>query len=65
MLPRPVFPGDVLTGWVRVNGAALPRNGRVKLEVEGRLENLHGAAVLRLHLDSYVQSRASLKGPVK
>jgi acyl dehydratase len=60
VLPRPVFPGDVLTGWVRVNGACPPRNGMAKLEVEGRLENQHGKTVLTLRLESYVSTaRAS------
>lgn len=65
VLPRPVFPGDVLTGWVRVVGAAPPRNGRVKLDVEGHLENQEGSTVLSLHLDSYVHTRASLATPAQ
>ncbi|MFZ2468989.1 MAG: MaoC/PaaZ C-terminal domain-containing protein [Parvibaculum sedimenti] len=57
VLPRPVFPGDVLTGWVRVNGASPPRNGMAKLEVEGHLENQHGKTALSVRLDVYVSTR--------
>lgn len=65
VLPRPVFPGDVLTGWVRVNGAAPPRNGMAKLEVEGQLDNQHGEPVLTLRLESYVRTRTGLDHPVE
>lgn len=65
VLPQPVFPGDVLTGWVRVNGASPPRNGMAKLEVEGHLENQHGKTVLTLRLDSYVSTRTGLETPVE
>ena len=65
VLPRPVFPGDVLTGWVRINGAAPPRNGMVQLEVEGRLANQHNEPVLTLLLASYVQTRTAFDHPVE
>lgn len=65
VLPQPVFPGDVLTGWVRVNGASPPRNGMAQLEVEGHLENQHGKPVLTLRLDSYVRTRTGPEAPVE
>lgn len=65
VLPQPVFPGDVLTGWVRVSGASPPRNGMAQLEVEGHLENQHGKTVLTLRLDSYVRTRTGPEAPVE
>lgn len=65
VLPQPVFPGDVLTGWVRVSGASPPRNGMAQLEVEGHLENQHRKTVLTLRLDSYVRTRTGPEAPVE
>lgn len=65
VLPRPVRPGDRLSGWICIESVAPPRNGMSKLDVEGRLENQEGEKVLALRLDSYVHARTELSGPVK
>ncbi|OLT41787.1 hypothetical protein BJF85_04260 [Saccharomonospora sp. CUA-673] len=56
-LPSPVFPGDVLTGAVRVVAVEPPRKNRVRVELEGSLENQRGQTVFTVALDSYVHCR--------
>lgn len=65
VLPRPVFPGDQLSGWVQVNGGVQTRPEMVKLDIEGHLENQDGKQVLHLRLDNYVRSRGDLNLPTR
>lgn len=59
VLPRPVFPGDVLTGWVRLVSADEPKRGMVKFTVEGQLDNQDNLPVLTILIECYVKTRES------
>ena len=59
VLPRPVFPGDTLTGWVRLASADGPKRGMVKFTVEGHLQNQDNLTVLTILIECYVKQRES------
>ncbi|MFB7758485.1 hypothetical protein ACFC18_54450, partial [Streptomyces sp. NPDC056121] len=63
-LPRPVRPGDTLTGWVTI-GRVSPRARTAMARIQGELVNQKGEQVLSLELDAVVKNRptATSDGP--
>ncbi|MFB7992544.1 MaoC/PaaZ C-terminal domain-containing protein [Streptomyces sp. NPDC056002] len=63
-LPRPVRPGDTLTGWVTI-GRVSPRARTAMARIQGELVNQNGEQVLSLELDAVVKNRptATSDGP--
>lgn len=57
VLPRPVFAGDVLSGWVRLTSADQPARGMVKFVIDALLENQHGKPVFTIEFECYVKTR--------
>ncbi|MFD5119877.1 MaoC/PaaZ C-terminal domain-containing protein [Streptomyces sp. NPDC058385] len=55
-LPRPVRPGDTLTGWVTVRRVT-PRARTAVARIQGEVINQMGEQVLSLELDAVVKNR--------
>lgn len=62
-LPKPVRPGDTLTGWVTIAEVAPARGGQAKVRVQGELANQHDERVMIIELDGYVHSRGNVAAP--
>ncbi|MFE3229366.1 MaoC/PaaZ C-terminal domain-containing protein [Nocardia sp. NPDC059228] len=57
-LPKPVRPGDTLTGRVTITDVASARGGRAKVRIQGELANQYDERVMVIDLDGYVHSRS-------
>ncbi|MFE3258349.1 MaoC/PaaZ C-terminal domain-containing protein [Nocardia sp. NPDC059091] len=62
-LPKPVHPGDTLTGRVTIAEVAPARGGRAKVRVQGELSNQHDERVMIIELDGYVHCRGNAAAP--
>lgn len=58
-LPKPVHPGDTLSGRVTIVEVAPTWRGRARVRVQGDLANQHDERVMIIELDGYVHSRGN------
>jgi len=56
---RPVFPGDVLTGFLTVNAVTPKGDERAQVTLTGRLDNQCQKLVLSVTNETYVKNRAN------